>query len=57
MSSTAEVFAAMGEAVAEDSGKALQRKFNVSEKNVIWGGVRQEGVHTVIVSLKNCLGV
>ena len=29
MSSTAEVFAAMGEAVAGDSGKALQRKFKV----------------------------
>ena len=31
MSSTAEVFAAMGEAVAGSGGKALQRKFKVCD--------------------------
>jgi hypothetical protein len=31
MSSTAEVFAAMGEAVAGDGGKALQKKFKVCD--------------------------
>jgi hypothetical protein len=33
MSSTAEVFAAMGEAVAGDGGNALQRKFKVGPLN------------------------
>jgi len=32
MSTTAEVFAAMGEAVAGDGGKALQKKFKVRDQ-------------------------